>query len=78
MQESNTEQLRNRPVLSFVRRSGRLDARLQRAWDRYAGEYLLDVNAGEGLLNVRPGVTIDDGYVHRTWGNDNPLIGTLT
>ena len=74
MQESNTEQLRNRPVLSFVRRSGRLDARLQRAWDRYAGEYLLDVNAGEGLLNVRPGVTIDDGYVHRTWGNDNPLI----
>lgn len=63
-----------RPVLSFVRRSGRLDARLQRAWDRYAGEYLLDVNAGEGSLNVRPGVTIDGGYVCRTWGNGNPLI----
>ncbi|WP_436471960.1 tRNA (guanosine(46)-N7)-methyltransferase TrmB [Bifidobacterium pullorum] len=63
-----------RPVLSFVRRSGRLDARLQRAWDRYADGYLLDVNAGEGSLNVRPGVTIDDGYVHRTWGNGNPLI----
>ena len=60
--------------LSFVRRSGRLDARLQRAWDRYAGEYLLDVNAGEGSLDVRPGVTIDGGYVCRTWGNDNPLI----
>ena len=63
-----------RPVLSFVRRSGRLDARLQRAWDRYAGEYLLDVNAGEGSLNVRPGVTIDGGYVCRTWDNGNPLI----
>ncbi|NMA54177.1 MAG: tRNA (guanine-N7)-methyltransferase, partial [Bifidobacterium sp.] len=48
-----------RPVLSFVRRSGRLDARLQRAWDRYAGEYLLDVNAGEGSLSVRSGVAID-------------------
>ena len=24
-------------VLSFVRRSGRLDDRLQRAWDNYAG-----------------------------------------
>ena len=37
-----------RPVLSFVRRSGRLDARLQRAWDNYADTYLLDINAGEG------------------------------
>ena len=30
-------------VLSFVRRSGRLDDRLQRAWDNYAGTYLLDI-----------------------------------
>lgn len=74
MQESNTEQLRNRPVLSFVRRSGRLDARLQRAWDRYAGEYLLDVNAGEGSLSVRPGAAIDRDYVRSAWGNDNPLV----
>ena len=33
-------------VLSFVRRSGRLDDRLQRAWDNYAGTYLLDIAAG--------------------------------
>ena len=39
-------------VLSFVRRSGRLDDRLQRAWDNYAGTYLLDIAAGN-LLDVR-------------------------
>ena len=61
-------------VLSFVRRSARLDARLQRAWDNYAGEYLLDVNAGEGSLDVREGFVFDDDYVRRTWGNGNPLI----
>lgn len=63
-----------RPVLSFVRRSGRLDARLQRAWDRYAGEYLLDVNAREGSLAVRDGLVFDRDYVRSAWGSDNPLI----
>lgn len=63
-----------RPVLSFVRRSGRLDARLQRAWDRYADRYLLDVNAGEGSLSVRDGVVLDREAVRREWGNDHPLI----
>ncbi|NEG55812.1 tRNA (guanosine(46)-N7)-methyltransferase TrmB [Bifidobacterium sp. SMA15] len=61
-------------VLSFVRRSGRLDARLQRAWDNYADGYLLDVNDGEGSLDVRPGFSLDARYVRETWGNDNPLI----
>ena len=48
-------------VLSFVRRSGRLDDRLQRAWDNYAGTYLLDIAAGN-LLDVRDGpvVMIDE------------------
>ena len=61
-------------VLSFVRRSGRLDARLQRAWDNYAADYLLDVNAGEGSLDVREGFVLDDDYVRSVWGNANPLI----
>lgn len=61
-------------VLSFVRRSGRLDARLQRAWDNYAADYLLDVNAGEGSLDVREGFVPDDDYVRSVWGNANPLI----
>ena len=50
-----------RPVLSFVRRSGRLDARLQRAWDNYADTYLLDINAGEGSLDVRDDFILRDG-----------------
>lgn len=61
-------------VLSFVRRSGRLDARLQRAWDNYAADYLLDVNAGEGSLDVREGFVLDGDYVRSVWGNANPLI----
>ena len=60
-------------VLSFVRRSGRLDDRLQRAWDNYAGTYLLDIAAGN-LLDLREGVTLDRAFVESAWGNDNPLI----
>ncbi|WP_165505848.1 tRNA (guanosine(46)-N7)-methyltransferase TrmB [Bifidobacterium longum] len=60
-------------VLSFVRRSGRLDDRLQRAWDNYAGTYLLDIAAGNPL-DVREGVTLDRAFVESAWGNDNPLI----
>ena len=48
-------------VLSFVRRSGRLDDRLQRAWDNYAGTYLLDIAAGN-LLDVREGVTLHRAF----------------
>ena len=61
-------------VLSFVRRSARLDDRLQRAWDRYAGDYRLDINAGEGSLDVRDGFTLDAAYIRQTWGNTHPLI----
>ena len=63
-----------RPVLSFVRRSGRLDARLQRAWDNYADTYLLDINDGEGSLDVRDDFTLDRDTIAVTWGNANPLI----
>ena len=61
-------------VLSFVRRSGRLDDRLQRAWERYADTYLLDIAAGNGLLDVREGVRFDRPFVETNWGNGNPLI----
>ncbi|NMM97141.1 tRNA (guanosine(46)-N7)-methyltransferase TrmB [Bifidobacterium olomucense] len=60
-------------VLSFVRRSGRLDDRLQRAWDNYADRYLLDITEGN-LLDVREGVTLDRDFISRVWGNENPLI----
>ena len=61
-------------VLSFVRRSGRLDARLQRAWDNYADQYLLDISAGGNTLDVREGFAFDRAFIERTWGNDHPLI----
>jgi tRNA (guanine-N7-)-methyltransferase len=63
-----------RPVLSFVRRSGRLDDRLQRAWDRYHDCYLLDVNQAPGSLSVREGLRIDEDFVRDNWGNAHPLI----
>lgn len=66
--------LYGRKVLSFVRRSARLDARLQRAWDTYAAQYLLNINAGEGSLDVRDGLQIDAAFVRDVWGNDHPLI----
>lgn len=73
-QDDDKPALYGRKVLSFVRRSGRLDDRLQRAWDRYADRYLLDVAAGEGSLNVRDDVRFDADFVRNAWGNDNPLI----
>lgn len=66
--------LYGRKVLSFVRRSARLDARLQRAWDAYSDAYLLNINAGEGSLDVREGFMLDDAYIRETWGNGNPLV----
>ncbi len=72
--QSGNPALYGRKVLSFVRRSARLDARLQRAWDNYSDVYLLDVNAGEGSLDVREGFVFDAAYVGDAWGNDNPLI----
>ncbi|MBT1181657.1 tRNA (guanosine(46)-N7)-methyltransferase TrmB [Bifidobacterium sp. CP2] len=61
-------------VLSFVRRSARLDARLQRAWDNYANDYLLDINDGEGSLDVQPGFVLDKETKRRIWGDDAPLV----
>ena len=67
--------LYGRKVLSFVRRSPRLDDRLQRAWNNYAHDYLLsEINAGEGSLDPRADFTLDAAYARRVWGNANPLI----
>lgn len=63
-----------RPVLSFVRRSGRLDARLQRAWDNFASTYLIDINANEGSLSVRPEFLFNAAFIRSIWGNNNPIV----
>ena len=64
--------LYGRKVLSFVRRSPRLDDRLQRARDTYAHDYLLNgINAGEGSLDPRADFTLDVAYVQRVRTNVN-------
>ena len=64
----------HREVLSFVRRSARLDRRLKKAWDTYADTYLLRLVEREGQLDVRDDLVFDADFVRRTWGNGNPLI----
>ena len=61
-------------VLSFVRRSGRLDDRLRRARENYGSRYLLDASAGAGSLDVRPGFSLGQSDVVRLWGSDRPLV----
>lgn len=77
-QEKTSEErpaLYGRKVLSFVRRSARLDARLQRAWDAYADDLLLtDIAAGEGQLDPRDGFVLDRDYLRAHWDEERPLV----
>lgn len=62
-----------RPLTSFVRRSSRLDRRLQNAWDNYADQYLLDIQ-GEHELSVGADVMLDRAWEREQWGNEHPII----
>ena len=73
-ENENTMQAKQRTVLSFVRRSGRLDERLQHAQERYASQYLLDVNKAPGSFRLREDLLITPEWIKDTWGNNNPLI----
>ena len=48
-----------RVILSFVRRSARLDARLERAKERYSSQYLLNVEDSLGSLRVKSDLLVD-------------------
>ena len=63
-----------RVILSFVRRSARLDARLERAKERYSSQYLLNVEDSLGSLRVKSDLLVDSNWVAKNWGNSNPLI----
>ncbi|MDK7192210.1 tRNA (guanosine(46)-N7)-methyltransferase TrmB [Bifidobacterium sp. UMB1197] len=63
-----------RVILSFVRRSARLDARLEKAKQRYSGMYLLDIADGVGSLRVKSDLCVDSAWIEANWGNVNPLI----
>ena len=73
-ENENTMQAKQRTVLSFVRRSGRLDARLQHAQERYASQYLLDVTQAPGSFRLCENLFITPDWIKDNWGNDNPLI----
>lgn len=65
--------LHGRKVLSFVRRSARLDARLQRAMDNHAARYVLGDIAEEGRLDPAEGFRFIGDYVRDHWGSAAPL-----
>lgn len=72
--ELESENGPRRPVLSFVRRSGRLDKRLQKAWDRYSSEYLIQLNDSDTSLGMREGLSFGRNSIAHYWGNDHPLV----
>lgn len=74
-QTNERPELYGRKVLSFVRRSARLDNRLQRAWDTFSAEFLLDdIAEHEGSLNPREDFIFDDAYMAAHWSKKQPLV----
>jgi tRNA (guanine-N7-)-methyltransferase len=65
------EQPFRRRTVSFSRLDGRLNARHQGAWDRYAGELLLDVPRGVARTSVAPEHRLDAAAV---FGRVAPLV----
>lgn len=64
-----------RDVVSFVRRGTRLSRSRQEAWDRLAGDYVLDIPRGERDTIPDPGVRLDpDGVFGRDAGAPHPLV----
>lgn len=56
---------------SFTRRGDRISQSLQHTWDKYKGEYIVEVERGFGETTVADNFKID---LKQLFGNDNPLI----
>ena len=63
-----------RSIVSYVRRSEKLNDRLARAWSEYSSRYLLDLGQAEGSLAVGEGFRFDSATVESIWGRKAPLI----
>lgn len=65
-----------RGIVSFVRRSSTLPAKLQKAWDEYSDQYVLDIPHAHELreLSVAPDFHFDEAYIEHNWGNNSPLV----
>lgn len=63
-----------RSIVSYARRSEKLNDRLARAWAQYSSRYLLDLGQPEGSLTVAEDLRCDAAMVRSVWGRDAPLI----
>lgn len=68
MEKGERNNARRRSVVSFVRRSSTLDARLERAWNTYADDYVLRLDKGEYVLGVADTVRISRDFLAQAWG----------
>ena len=68
MEKGERNNARRRSVVSFVRRSSTLDARLERAWNTYADDYVLRLDKGEYVLGVADTVRLSRDFLAQAWG----------
>ncbi len=61
----------HRDVVSYVRRSGRMNAAQQRAWDLHHDDWVVDLPAGERVTSIDPDARIDWAGV---FGREAPLL----
>ena len=60
----------HRDVVSYVRRSGRMNESQQRAWDTHRDAWVIDLPSGERRTSVSPGAAVD---WTAAFGRDAPL-----
>lgn len=72
-QDNAQSSSRRRSIVSFTRRSGKLDARLERAWREYSAAYLMQVGGREDSLGVEAGLRIDSAYLEAAYGREAPV-----
>ncbi|MBR2673749.1 MAG: tRNA (guanosine(46)-N7)-methyltransferase TrmB [Aeriscardovia sp.] len=72
----NQAQAQRRTIVSFVRRNTRLTPKLQKAWDKNADRYLLDIprQDAEHDVSVATGFRLDKDFQRSQWGRVRPLI----
>lgn len=68
---------RRRSIVSYTRRSGKLDTRLERAWREYSDDYFLQVNDDTNLLGVQSQLRIDNSYLEASFGRSGPVIAEI-
>ncbi|MDK6444918.1 tRNA (guanosine(46)-N7)-methyltransferase TrmB [Alloscardovia omnicolens] len=77
MEKGERNNARRRSVVSFVRRSSTLDARLERAWNTYADDYVLRLDKGEYVLGVADTVRISREFLAQAWGEEFQADGRV-